>query len=247
MAIRCCLYRIEPVQKGHDMNSQATQFETDPALRISPARTSAISVALILHISAIALLMAPVRPPDAGLTRAPLPIEVLMPELVRPIPPPPLAPILPPTVRPTPVTRNVVARLLPVSLPTPVVLDAGSEYVEPVAEALTTTTTTTTDPGDPVFAPEQIGAASYLHAPPPRYPTQARNRGIEGDVLLLVTIAADGAPEAISVHVSSGHAPLDKAALDQVQRRWRFRPALIDGRPTRTRALVPISFRLLHD
>ena len=225
------------------MNSQATRFETDPAFRISPARTSAISVALILHISAIALLMAPVRPPDAGLTRAPLPIEVLMPELVRPIPPPPLAPVLPPTVRPTPVTRPTTARVASVSDIAPVVADVSTEYIEPIADS----PSTTTDPGDPVFAPEQIGAASYLHAPPPRYPTQARNRGIEGDVLLLVTIAADGAPEAISVHVSSGHAPLDKAALDQVQRRWRFRPALIDGRPTRTRALVPISFRLMRD
>jgi len=40
---------------------------------------------------------------------------------------------------------------------------------------------------------------------------------------------------------------LDPLTAEQVQRRWRFRPALVDGRATRTRGIVPISFRVTHE
>jgi hypothetical protein len=60
------------------------------APRISPTRTLAISIALVLHAGAFALLVAPVRAPDRDAEVMPPKIEVAM--LERVIPPPPPAP-----------------------------------------------------------------------------------------------------------------------------------------------------------
>ena len=100
------------------------------------------------------------------------------------------------------------------------------------------------DAGD-AFTPAQIGSLSYLEAAAPRYPLAAIKRRLEGEVLLIVTVGPDGRPEAVDVQRSSGHAILDRAAIDQVQRRWRFRPLIVNGLPTRARGLVPIRFDLL--
>lgn len=78
---------------------------------------------------------------------------------------------------------------------------------------------------------------------PPVYPRQARRRGIEGDVLLAVTIGADGASGEIAIERSSGHDVLDDAAVAAV-RSWRFEPATVAGKPVAGRLLVPIAFRL---
>lgn len=81
-----------------------------------------------------------------------------------------------------------------------------------------------------------------LSAPAPRYPAQALRRGEQGTVLVSAEIGPDGVPSAVEVARSSGSRLLDRAAVDAV-RRWRFRPAMADGRPTSGRVQVPISFR----
>jgi len=80
-------------------------------------------------------------------------------------------------------------------------------------------------------------------SPAPDYPASARRSGLEGLVKLRVSVSAEGAAEAIEIEVSSGHAALDRAAVDAV-RRWRFEPARRDGRPIAGQILVPVRFRL---
>ena len=58
--------------------------------------------------------------------------------------------------------------------------------------------------------------------PQPAYPSAARRDGLQGSVRLSVTVEAGGLPSAVGVMSSSGHAVLDAAARDQVQRRWRW-------------------------
>jgi protein TonB len=79
--------------------------------------------------------------------------------------------------------------------------------------------------------------------PPPGYPPRARRRGWEGRVLLEVTVGPDGRPAAVRVIDSSGFRVLDRAARRAV-RRWRFRPATANGRPTESALRVPIRFDL---
>lgn len=84
---------------------------------------------------------------------------------------------------------------------------------------------------------------AYRQNPPPRYPTKARVYGEEGTVRLLVTINPDGHPLRVTVHESSGHPRLDRAARKAV-RRWEFVPARKEGEPVRSQTLVPVSFEL---
>ncbi len=78
---------------------------------------------------------------------------------------------------------------------------------------------------------------------PPDYPAEAIARGIEGTVVLRLTIDEQGRVIEVEVARSSGHAILDEAAVAAV-RSWRGRPARRGGRDVRIRQLLPIRFRL---
>ncbi len=82
-----------------------------------------------------------------------------------------------------------------------------------------------------------------LHNAPPAYPETARQRGIEGTVILLVRVGRDGEVRDVAVSKGSGSALLDEAALEAV-RRWRFHPASLGSLPVESFVEVPIRFRL---
>jgi protein TonB len=64
----------------------------------------------------------------------------------------------------------------------------------------------------------------------PDYPQMSRRLGEQGTVVLRVMISPDGRAGEIQLSKSSGHARLDRAAIEAV-REWRFVPALKGGRP----------------
>lgn len=96
-----------------------------------------------------------------------------------------------------------------------------------------------------VAAVPDLPAIPLAHGvnPPPEYPASARRRGIEGDVLVQAWVDESGQATRVSLHTASGHAVLDRAALEAVAR-WRFQPARRQGRTVDAVALVPLSFRL---
>lgn len=59
----------------------------------------------------------------------------------------------------------------------------------------------------------------------PEYPPKSKRLGEQGRVLLLVHVLKNGRPGEIKVNRSSGFARLDDAAVQHVQRAWRFIPA----------------------
>jgi protein TonB len=79
----------------------------------------------------------------------------------------------------------------------------------------------------------------------PLYPEFARQRGIEGTVLLKVRVTAQGRVETVQVERSAGHPSLDHSATEAVQR-WRFEPARQNGVPVAVWVLIPVDFRLEH-
>jgi periplasmic protein TonB len=93
--------------------------------------------------------------------------------------------------------------------------------------------------------PRSTGAR-YGQNPTPSYPSEARRRGWEGTVLLLVEILENGRPERITIRQSSGHPILDEAAQGAVGR-WMFIPAQREGKPVKSAAEVPIVFSLRKD
>jgi len=81
------------------------------------------------------------------------------------------------------------------------------------------------------------------YAPPPRYPPVAERMGLEGRVLLGVTVTYEGIPIEVGILTGSGHSVLDRAALDAV-REWRFRVTGMDASDASEVVEVPIRFAL---
>lgn len=77
----------------------------------------------------------------------------------------------------------------------------------------------------------------------PRYPPRARNEGIEGWVLLEITVSPTGAVSDARVLDAKPKRIFDQAALEAI-RQWRFRPRFREGRAVEQRANQEIRFRL---
>jgi TonB family protein len=85
-------------------------------------------------------------------------------------------------------------------------------------------------------------AASYLlQRVEPEYPEEAKQRHIEGPVVLKVLVGTDGAVQELKV--MSGDPLLAKAATDAV-RRWRFQPHRLDNRLVEFETRITVNFAL---
>lgn len=86
-------------------------------------------------------------------------------------------------------------------------------------------------------------APALLRAAPPVYPSLARQAGIEGTVLLRVTIGVDGRVEAASVIHSDVTPAMERAAINAAMR-FEWSPAMQQSIPVRSLMAVPVTFRL---
>ena len=82
-----------------------------------------------------------------------------------------------------------------------------------------------------------------LTAPVPPYPPLARREGTEGKVKLKVLISEEGRVTGVSLFRSSGSPLLDQAALETLEK-WRFSPAMENGRRVAAWVVVPVVFSL---
>ena len=90
-----------------------------------------------------------------------------------------------------------------------------------------------------------VGAhLEYEIAPPPPYPVDAIRNSLTGTVMLRVLVDVDGKPIDVRIERSSGHRVLDVAARKHVLAKWRFRPAMQDGRTVQAIGLIPVDFHL---
>jgi TonB family protein len=89
-----------------------------------------------------------------------------------------------------------------------------------------------------------VSPPKVLHRVEARYTREARANGIQGTVLIEVTVDETGKPENVSVLSPIGFG-LDSRAVDAV-RQWSFRPGMKDGRPVRSVTTVEVRFRIFH-
>ncbi len=87
-----------------------------------------------------------------------------------------------------------------------------------------------------------IVPAEILSKPTPMYTDEARARRIQGEVLLEVVFEASGRIRVVRVVHGLGHG-LDDAAVHAAEQ-IQFKPALKDGQPSDSRAVVHIIFQL---
>jgi protein TonB len=69
---------------------------------------------------------------------------------------------------------------------------------------------------------------SSTHTTPP-YPSDAKEKGHQGTVVLHIMISAQGAVTSATVSKSSGFPELDQEALSWVTSHWKYKPAIENG------------------
>ena len=132
--------------------------------------------------------------------------------------------------RPPP-APTIAARLLPPPAP------------QAIAEAVSTEASKPDAAAEPLPArPRNLQGAALRRAQAALskhlfYPPQAVAMGLEGEVILLLSLAENGQLVSAAVARSSGHALLDQAALDAARN-----IGALPGNPRQT--LFPVSFRL---
>lgn len=202
-------------------------------------RISAEAGAIAINAVALLLLLAPMNMHVPQMA-ARDPDVILLPVLPK-TPPPRVEPekveIEKPRVVPTTSTsvqqKKVEIEPLPIVDPQP-----GDTAVDPLQVAKV-------EPIGNGITPPLAGAhLEYEVAPPPPYPIQAIREGLTGTVMLRVLVDVDGKPIDVQIERSSGHRALDAAARKQVLAKWRFKPALENGRAVQAIGLIPIDFNL---
>ena len=80
-----------------------------------------------------------------------------------------------------------------------------------------------------------------ISCPEPLYPKPARNRKVQGTVIISTVVSMEGRP--LSVRVKrSPDADLSKAAVDAIQR-WRFQPGTLNDQPVEVAVVIEFGFR----
>ena len=78
----------------------------------------------------------------------------------------------------------------------------------------------------------------------PKYPPQALRSGVEGSVSVRIEVDATGTPTDVKVVQRTGERSrdLDRAVTDAA-RKWRFEPAMKDGKPVAGAVILPVEFK----
>lgn len=220
-------------------------------LTAAGAFTVALAVHLLLVAAVVILRPSPPAPPESE----PF-FEVV--ELLEPsAPPPAIAKVTAPAPAPLPpVVHETLATpaepfhepLVPVAavVQEPAALQLETAVAEPPPSApLTAAAVAVQAPPAPAvddYVSPDLSAA-YRNNPAPPYPLMAKRRGLEGVVLLAVSLDVHGYPLRVEIKRSSGHGILDETALQSV-RKWRFVPAQRGGRAVGAEVEVPLRFAL---
>jgi TonB family protein len=87
-----------------------------------------------------------------------------------------------------------------------------------------------------------VSAPKILDQPDPEYSEEARKAKYQGVCVLWLIVGSDGRPRDVKVARSLGMG-LDEKAIDAV-RKWKFEPAMKDGKPVAVQIMVEVNFHL---
>ncbi len=252
---------METANRMHPPSASFRPWERGAVFRFSGAGLISAAVhAVLIAVAAGVLIHNP------GMRQAPIRVSFYDPAP----PPPPLAPgaalnpapVVP--VEPKPVTRKEPVRKPIVRRPKPV----EPKRQEPAATSASPAVAAAEPAGggDPAgvaggvpggLAGGTLGGTGHMVLPAeqaahlpvpiakvmPEYPRMARQRGIEGQVVLEAVVDTDGKIEP-DITVVQSVPPFDAATVAAL-RQWRFRPARSsDGTPLRVSLRVPFRFVL---
>lgn len=91
--------------------------------------------------------------------------------------------------------------------------------------------------------PQDVSVPAEMKAaPPPHYPAEWRDRGVEGEAQVAYIINEKGRTEQVQVATATDR-QFGDAAVEAVKK-WRFAPAKKDGRPARVLVTHRLKFTL---
>jgi periplasmic protein TonB len=99
-------------------------------------------------------------------------------------------------------------------------------------------------PQGPVQLPEDGVAPVAISNPAPGVPEEARKQGIEATVVVKFVVTESGS--VTNVTIVRGHPLLDEVVL-AIVKTWKYKPALVDGKPTAVYRTAKFPFRLKSD
>jgi len=197
------------------------RYEQRDDTGLSWPRIVGIAFVIALHLAAFMMLLIPAVAPKAAAEKE----RNIMVTLVD-APPPPVKNLSPP--KPSPVPPPPQAPVVDVPEP------RANDIVTPPS------------PPSPPAPPSTIEASvdiSSKNMNPPRYPPAAFRAGIQGEVILIIDVDANGNVTNVSVERSSRNRDLDRAAMEAA-RKWSFRSAESGGKKVAGRVRVPVNFAL---
>jgi TonB family protein len=89
---------------------------------------------------------------------------------------------------------------------------------------------------------EGVKRPVLIHKVEPVYTQEARDAKLEGKVVALIEVGADGVIRNVEIVKPLGMG-LDEKAVEAL-RQWRFQPAEKDGQPVAVKATIEMNFRL---
>ena len=98
-----------------------------------------------------------------------------------------------------------------------------------------------------VSLPTEVEGPEVISHPEIVYPAELRERGVQGLVKLEATIGADGVPRNVHVLHDDPNVPpadpgLEKLSVETLAR-WKFKPAMVAGRPIERRFVTAIDWK----
>lgn len=193
----------------------------------------------------------PPEPPRAEPPRQPEPVAAARPPrparpapprapVATPAPPPPAASPTEPPLAAERASEPAPARLQPETPSNAIASAVGAASPPAPTAAAGAAAAAASAPSAPGTAARGGAAAGARSTPrvdatwsgnvPPPYPAMARRTGEQGEVRLDVYVDVDGRVTEVRLRQSSGSTLLDRTAIDTV-RKWRFKPATVDGQP----------------
>lgn len=190
-----------------------------------------VTAVAALHLAALYVLQMGLTHSFAGSTAGPIEATLIDEPIIEPREPPP-----PPRLRAVPVD----------TVPAPeIAIDLPAERGNAISLAVA------------AVPPRVIPATPTATMVPPRidrehsnitpeYPPTSKRLGEQGRVLVRVLILENGSAGEVQVVQSSGYPRLDAAAVEHVQRDWRFVPARLDGRAIATWGRFGVTFKIMQ-
>jgi protein TonB len=200
-------------------------------LQSGTRRFGGVGIAAIAQLSFAAVLAGSIV--DRVAVQSPPPLEVARVKQVDPrTPPPPLE--VEKAVMPTAVAP--LFDIVPDTRGTPITTVLAQTPVQ-------TPPVVTRQPPVAAVPDRAATAVPGTHTAPP-YPTLARRLGMQGKVMLRLTVLPDGAVGRAEVMTSSGRQDLDQAATQWITGHWTYKPAIRDGAPAASQVLAAVQFSL---